>query len=68
MILKLITNESNSNQFNVYSEPNRDFIGTYEINVGEDLHIPLDEYNGFRVESVDSNVDFTQYYFESGSI
>jgi hypothetical protein len=66
MKLRLITNESNSNQFNVYSEPTREFIGIYEINVGEELDIPSD--GGFRVELVDSNIDFGQYYFESGSI
>jgi len=68
MKLKLITNESNSNKFNIYSEPNREFIGTYEINTGDELELPSDEDGGFRVEAVDSDIDFTLYYFESGSI
>jgi hypothetical protein len=68
MKLKLITNESNSNQFNVYSEPNKEFIGTYEINPGDELELPSDEDGGFSVEAVDTNIDFYSYYFESGSI
>jgi len=68
MKLKLITNESNSNKFNIYSEPNREFIGTYEINPGDELELPSDNDGGFRVESVDSEIDFYSYYFESGSI
>lgn len=68
MKLKLIVNESNSNQFNVYSEPSRELIGTYEINTGDELELPSDNDGGFRVESVDSEIDFTLYYFESGSI
>lgn len=67
MKLKLITNESNTNQFNVYSEPNRKFIGTYEINPGDELELPSDNDGGFRVEAVDSDISRYQYHFESGS-
>jgi hypothetical protein len=67
MKLKLIKNESNSNQFNIYSEPNREFIGTYEINTGDELELPSDNDGGFRVETVDTEIDFYSYYFESGS-
>ena len=70
MKLKLIINEGDSNQFEIYKQPTAEFIGTFEFNSGDELDLEVSE--GFDLQAIridDSDLLTIPYFqFQSGSI
>lgn len=64
MKLKLISNEGESNTFDVYLEPTRELIGNYVFNIGDEITFEVGESEGLSTQCGD-NYD---YQFISGSI
>ena len=64
MKLRLITNDSPSNEFEIYLQPTGELLGTFQINPGDELDFEVGEGLDLQARQLDSN----EFQFESGSI
>lgn len=64
MKLRLITNDSPSNEFQIYIQPTSELLGTFQLNPGDELEFEVGEGFDLQARQSDSN----EFQFESGSI